>query len=139
MKVAVVYHYFPHYRAAVMRELLRSHEHDYVLVGDDRAVDSSIKGWEVDMPGRFLRAPCTIIRNPLLLQRGLLRLALRRDLGTIIYLGNPHHLATWFSALVARLSGKRVLFWTHGWTRNEAGLKDWMRLAFYRLSHGLLL
>jgi glycosyltransferase involved in cell wall biosynthesis len=54
-------------------------------------------------------------------------------------LGNPYYLSTWISAIAARLTGKRILFWTHGWTRKEAGPKAWIRKAFYKLSHGLLL
>src|SRR5689334_14156613 len=34
MKVAIVYPFFPHYRAAVLRELLTRGEHDYLLVAD---------------------------------------------------------------------------------------------------------
>ena len=48
-------------------------------------------------------------------------------------------LSTWFAALIARLTRKRVLFWTHGWIRNEQGIKAAIRNLFYRLPHGLLL
>jgi glycosyltransferase involved in cell wall biosynthesis len=74
-----------------------------------------------------------------LLQRGLLRLGWRKDLEVVVYLGNPYFVSTWLSACLSRLTGKRVLFWTHGWTRAESGPKAWMRSLFYRLAHGLLL
>lgn len=139
MKVAVAYHFFPHYRAAVLRELLSSHEHDYLLVADERPSDPSIKAWIVEDRSRFVSAPCRRLFGSFLLQPRLVSVSLCRDIDAIIYLGNPYFVSTWLSALIARLSGKRVFFWTHGWTSEERGPKAWFRILFYKLSHGLLL
>ena len=139
MKVAVVYHFFPHYRAGVLRELLRSTAHEYVLVADEKAWDPTIKSWTVEDRTRFIAASCRKLISPFLFQSGLVALSLRRDLEAVIYLGNPYFVSTWISALVARLTGKKILFWTHGWTRTERGAKACFRHVFYRLSHGLLL
>jgi len=57
----------------------------------------------------------------------------------IVFLGDVHYATTWISAILARLTGKRVLFWTIGWHRDEWGLKDFIRRTFYRLASGLLL
>jgi glycosyltransferase involved in cell wall biosynthesis len=137
-KVAVVYHFFPHYRSAVMRALLDSAECEYILVGDKYDPDGSIKEWEAPKD-RFVFAPCIRLHGNLLWQRGLLRLAVRPDVHAIIFLGNANWLSTWLAALLARLTGKRVLFWTHGWTRRDNGIKAIVRRTFYRLAHGLLL
>jgi glycosyltransferase involved in cell wall biosynthesis len=139
MKAAIVYHFFPHYRAAVLRELLRSTAHEYLLVADEKPWDATIKPWTVEDRARFLAAPCRKLISPFLFQKGLIGLGLRRDLDAVIYLGNPYFVSTWLSALLARLAGKRVLFWTHGWTRADQGIKAWLRSTFYKLSHGLLL
>jgi len=139
MKVAIVYHSFPHYREAVLRELLNSPRHDYLLVADEQPADQSIKPWPVADRSRFVPARCHRLFGAFLFQSGLMKLGLRRDLDAVIYLGNPYLVSTWLSALLARLSGKRVLFWTHGWTRDERGPKARFRILFYWLSHGLLL
>ena len=139
VRVAVVYPFFPHYRAAVFRELLEHGKHDYLLVGDQGSLEPSIASWQINDPHRLIAAPCRKLGQSLHLQRGLLRLSMRRDLNTIIYLGNPYFISTWASAMIARLTGKRVLFWTHGWNRGETGVKAWLRTLFYRLSDGLLL
>ena len=139
MKVAVVYHCFPHYRAAVMRALLASSEHEYWLVADDHNDDLSIKTWEVENTSRFLLAPCRKLVSSFLLQRGLLKLGWHRDWDAVVYLGNPYFLSTWISAALARATGKRVLFWTHGWNRSETGIKATLRNCFYKIAHGLLL
>ncbi|MHC5005260.1 MAG: glycosyltransferase, partial [Planctomycetota bacterium] len=39
----------------------------------------------------------------------------------------------------ARLAGKRVLFWTHGWTHPDSPLAAALKRAFFGLAHGLLL
>ena len=140
MKVAIVYHYFPHYRGPVLRELCASSEHEYILFGDDRALDPTIKLWNCDVPERFHAARCYNSRRlGLLWQRGVIELARRRDVHAIIYLGNPYYLSTWMSAALARSAGKRVLFWTHGWTSFGGGPKSWLRNLFYSKADGLLL
>lgn len=138
IRVAVVYHFFAHYRSAIMRALMNSKEIEYVLVSDRLEPDKTIEPWQPPQE-RWLRTSCVSFAANLLWQRGLLKLALRRDLDVIIYLGNVNFLSTWCSALVARISGKRVLFWTHGWIRDEQGVKGQVRNYFYRLAHGLLL
>jgi glycosyltransferase involved in cell wall biosynthesis len=72
-------------------------------------------------------------------QRGLMGLALSRRWNAIIYLGSPNYVSTWISALLARLTGKRVLFWSHGWTKPPTGVRSLTRNIFYSLAHDLLL
>ena len=74
-----------------------------------------------------------------LLQKGLISLALRKDVSHIIYLGSPYYITTWISAALARLAGKKVFFWTHGWLDREHSLKGWITKLFFRLSHAMLL
>ncbi len=138
-RVAVVYHFFPHYRAAVNEQLLHCSRHDYLLVGDPQTLDPTIKAWEITDPSRFVIARCWQPYPPLMIQHGLVRLALRRDLDTIIYHGNAYWPSTWVSAAIARLTGKRVLYWTQGWVCPDQGAKRWLRRTFYKLAHGLLL
>lgn len=137
-RVAVVYHFFPHYRAAIMQMLLASRQANYILVGDRSDPDKSIEPW-LPPSDRFAFAPCVKLTSTLLWQKGLLRLAVRRDIDTIIFLANANFLSTWAAALLARLTGKRVLFWTHGWIRKESGVKSTLRNLYYFLADGLLL
>lgn len=138
--VAIVSPFVAHYREALMHKLLESRRHHYILVGDTHDPNNSgIKAWMVMDISRFIRTPCRVLKGRYLIQGGLVRLARRRDIQVIIYSGDAQSITTWVSATLARLSGKRVLFWTHGWIRQESGLKGWIRCAFYRLGHGLLL
>ncbi len=140
-RCAVVYHFFPHYRRPVMEGLLASTAQAWVLFGDTSAeqVEPTIAAWTPADPNQFVRTRLRRLPGGLLWQSGLIALALSPRYSTIVYLADPHFPATWISAILARLSGKRVLFWTHGWLRREGFAKRCLRTTFHRLAHGLLL
>ena len=138
--VAIVYHFFPHYRKAVAEELMRSSEYTYLFVGDVRdPTNSGIEPMIFKDPSRFLSTKSRFFRRRYLIQSGVIRLALRRDITAIIYLGDAQFLTTWLSAVLARLCGKRVLFWSHGWVHPDNKWRDRVRRTFYTLAHGMLL
>lgn len=136
-RVAVVYHYFAHYREPIIRELIEGSAHEYHFFGDTQSFDSGIKLTDID-PASFTRTRCTQ-RGPLLFQWGAVKLALSRRYDTLILLGNCKWPTMWLSAIIGRITGKRVLFWTHGWLRRETGKQALIRNTFYKLGHGLLL
>lgn len=121
-----------------METLLASEAIDYFLVSDLHEPNNEIQAWQPPKD-RWQRSPCLRLGANLIWQKGLLRLATQRETDVIIFLGNVNFLSTWCSAGLARLLGKRVLFWTHGWVKDEHGLKRLLRNSFYRLAHGLLL
>jgi len=55
-----------------------------------------------------------------------------------IIIGNPNIAATWIIASLARLLGKQVFFWTHGWLRRESLPKRVIRNIYYRLANAIL-
>ncbi|MEX0776992.1 MAG: glycosyltransferase family 4 protein [Phycisphaeraceae bacterium] len=138
LRVAVSYNFFPHYRRPVFEALHRHGRHKYVLYGDTVDVENvGIEPWvPTDIP--FVKAPCHWIRWPVLVQWKNLSLALSRRFDAIIFMGSMYWPTTWVGAVLARLTGKRVLFWTHGWIRPESGFKGFLRRSFYHLAHGLL-
>lgn len=137
-KVVIVYHFFAHYRQAIIHALMASRGFDYFFAGALVDPDKSIK--ETVIPeSYFSHAPCRRIFLGLLFQRGLIRLSLRRNISAIVFLGDAHFVMTWVAAVIARILGKRVLFWTHGWKTQESVIKGLTKSLFYRLPHGLLL
>jgi glycosyltransferase involved in cell wall biosynthesis len=138
--VLVVYHFFAHYRAAIMQKLLENKTHNFILAGDNiDPLESGIKPWQPENTSQFVHTQSQFIKKRYLWQSGLIKMAMSKDNDVIIYLGDTRFVSTWLSALVARIMGKRVLFWTIGWLRPETGVKDYIRCSFYRISHGLLL
>lgn len=138
-KVAIIYPFFAHYREPVIRELLSNGAHDYYLLGDVADPSGSIKTMTLAGESRFIPTRSKHLPAGLVWQSGPVGAALHGAYDCYIFLGNAAWPATWLAALGARLRGRRVLFWTHGWTRPDRGLKRMVRRTFYRLAHGLLL
>lgn len=138
-RVAIIYPFFAHYRAPVLRELLAHGTHDYYFLGDANDPRGSIETMDFSGEPRFIATRSKHLTAAVMWQGGLLGAALWGRYDCYIFLGNAAWPATWLAAIGARLRGRRVLFWTHGWTRPDRGLKRRFRLAFYRLAHGLLL
>lgn len=140
MKIAVVYHFFPHYRAGIFKELTQSDRYNYVFVGSPHATDPSIKTWDPSSSGAEI-IWTSIARWPLgaRWQSGLFPVVASRDIKALIFLGDAHYISTWVFASLARLFGKKVFFWTHGWLRKNAGPREWLKDCFYYIANGLML
>ena len=138
--MAIVYHYFQHYRAAIFQALTESRRFETVFVADTRNMyDSGVEPWKVPASTPFQQATCRLLPGGFMWQHGVVGLAFRRDLQAIIFFGNAYYLATWVAAWIAKWQGKRVIFWTQGWRKPERGLKGWVRRRFYHLADSLLL
>lgn len=148
-KVAVVYHCWALYRQAIVRTLCQQ-EHpnpEYTIFSDKKTMPPNIKGIdpalaekpvsEGGVRWRFLRN--IWFKELFLWQRGLVKLSLTSEFDTIIYLGSIYYISTWIAVLLARLRGKRVLMWSHGFRRWDKGLRGFLRRRFYRRAHGMLL
>ena len=137
-RVAVVYHFFAHYREAIICELARDPRHEWTFCGDTKDFGSDIEPAKFPPDVRFVRLKVyRLIRN-IIWQSGIIRIAASRDYDTLVLLGVPKYLSMWVAAAIGRLTGKRVLFWTHGWTYRPRGLFRYVRRAFYKLGHGLM-
>jgi len=136
--VGIAYHQIAHYRRAVFDALARSDRFAFRILSDTRAPDPTIALVEPESTKWDWLSTRNLWLGHCLWQRGIVREALLGDYSAFIFLGNFLYLSTWIAAPVARLRGRRVLFWTHGWLRRERGLKGYVRRVFYRLAHGLL-
>jgi glycosyltransferase involved in cell wall biosynthesis len=140
-RIAIVYHFFAHYRAAVFESLAAADDLEVDFYADTKNIEfQGIKAWE-PTPGlhRFHKTRTRKLVSAFMWQDKIIRLAFRRNLDTVIFLGSSYYLATWIAAVLCRVSGKRVLFWTIGWRRFDTRLKTIIRTRFYSLAHGLLL
>jgi glycosyltransferase involved in cell wall biosynthesis len=133
-RVAVVYHFFAHYREAVVGRLARSAKARFTFFGDDHDYESSIKAGSFGPPVDHRACPTHRVRGSWMWQPGLIRVAASREFDQLILLGNPYWIATWIGAVVGRLTGKRVMFWSHGFLTPPSGAKGLMRRIFFRLA-----
>jgi glycosyltransferase involved in cell wall biosynthesis len=148
IKSAIIYHYWPHYRKSIASELIKQipPNPEYILFSDNQAPNGikslSIKELNEITEGASCKAK--FIKNIWLTkdiywQSGVLKICLSSEFQTIIFLGNMYCLSTWLGSLLARLKGKRVIMWTHGFLSEENNIKEYTRRLFYKLSNAFLL
>jgi glycosyltransferase involved in cell wall biosynthesis len=136
--IVIIYPHIAHYRLGVFRELMRERSVKYSFITGTRA-------YEKDIPVADMSQlqPLRIVKNvwvgPFLLQPYVLLHAVKSKSSASIFVGDARYLSTWIAALILRLRGRSVYFWTIGWHRPEKGLKRLTRILFYRLANGLLL
>lgn len=134
--VAVIYHFFPHYRAPVLRALAASSRLSFSFWG----AHSGVEGIEPFV------GDAEVSVNPISLNerrgryylRGYMSAVFAKDIRALIILGNPNIRSTWWMATLGRLTGKKVFFWAHGWLRPEPWLKSTLRNLYFRLADGVL-
>lgn len=134
--VGIVHQFFAHYNEPILKELSKSNQYEYWFVGDK--IDSGkdrIPAADITNLSNFIYTPSGFV-GKILFQQGLLRFALRKDIDVIIYPGTVQSISTWFSSILARLIGKKVFYWTHGWTHDETGIKNFLRCNFYHIANG---
>lgn len=136
LKVAIIYHMWPHYRRAVMESLDRNPQIEFVFVGSGVETEG-IKHVDPSVVRHFWIAPYRKWKR-LYWQPRAISIALKDDFDALIFLGNPNFVSTWVAAFIARLRGIPVLFWEHGWRRRERRLKSFLRLGFFRIANRML-
>jgi glycosyltransferase involved in cell wall biosynthesis len=138
-KAAVIYPFVPHYRKPVFSVLSKcSALFDYVFFADEKATDKTIRSEKAGAAFEMRIAP-VCERKGLVWQSGLFRVVIGSEFDVLVFLGNPYYISTWVYAVLGRLFGKRVYFWTHGWLSRDPLLKRSVRNLFYKIPHGLLL
>ena len=136
LRVAVIYHMWPHYREAVALAMDRSERIAYSFYGSGTPYQG-IEHIEPARLNRFVKAPFRL-RGRWLWQPAAVRAARSGTYDAIIYLGDPNFASTWIGALIGRARGIPVLFWAHGWLRREHGLRKRLRHLFYSIADRLL-
>jgi 1,2-diacylglycerol 3-alpha-glucosyltransferase len=130
---------FAHYRGALLRELRSGECYEYFLFGDLRDRYSNIPACDLSSDPHFRVVPYVRLLRVFAWQKGIVAPTLLGDFDGYILEGDAYYLSSWVGAMFAKVRRRRVLFWSHGWTRNDRGLKHLVRLWFYRLADGLLL
>lgn len=131
-KVDIVYHFFPHYRAPVLRKLAMSDKFDFRFWGATESFEG-INAFCGDASVHIHPLKMKSFGSTYFIS-GYSKNLLSKDIRALIVLGNPNIPQTWAIAAAAKLLGKKVAFWTHGWLRPETPLKAWIRNFYYGLA-----
>lgn len=138
IRVALFKNIIAHYRQALLRELESIPALDLHLFADNDAGSQAIPVVDLATHPKYHKTACRPIFRATW-QTGAVAEAAKGRFDVYVFMGDASWLSTWVAAFIARARGRRVLFWTHGWTRRDQGLKRLIRVLFYRLASGLLL
>jgi len=137
-RVLLVQPLYAHYRFATLLALSKSEQVDFDFAAGADTFQGNVATFDADqLPSAS--ALKNIWIGPFLWQRRLVSTLLSREYDAVVITGSDTHLSAWIAAIVARLKGTRVLFWTTGWHRKDPVARGAVRVAFYRLAHQLLL
>jgi glycosyltransferase involved in cell wall biosynthesis len=131
----------PHYREALYERLMASDRADYWIVAAAHPSEAMRtvrypNGWRwIDAPAR----PIPGTGGRAVWQWGAASAGWSRRFDTVLMMANPRDPALWLCALGARLTGKRLLMWTHGYKRSGTPMLHRIRSLWHALAHGLLL
>lgn len=134
--VNVIYHQFPHYRRPIMLELVKNGANDYRFFASVEPVAGIVPFAGDD---RVRVTPLQFrVWHGLWLLKGYWPAVVDRSCDALIILANPNMPASWLMAIVGRLTGKKVLFWAHGWLKQEPIFKRVFRNLYFRLADHML-
>lgn len=135
-KVNIIYHHFPHYRAPVMRELVKNGVHEYRFWG----AHTAHQGIEVFKGDELVKVnPIQFYaKGNMWIIKGYWPAVFDKSADAIIVHGHPKMPASWLIGIVGRLTGKKIFYWAHGWLKKEIWLKGVVRNLHYRLAHQTL-
>jgi len=140
-KVLICYHYFPHYRLPVMKELAKDNNYNFLYISGDKT-DIEIKIIN-ESEAKINNISYFSIRNhwlfgkKFLWQKDIIRICAKSNFDAVIFLANPHIITTWLSLFIVRVRRKKIFLWGHFTLRNS--WKDKFKIIFYHLADGLLL
>lgn len=145
--VAIVYHYFAHYRQPILQELNKSEKINFTFISGEESeiaikkIDPSLA---VKIEGKvslnWLFVKNFWFRKKFLWQSGLTKILCKNSYETVIFLGNPYFFSTWLAILICKLKKVKVYFWMHGFYKDKMTTVDYIKLyVFYKMADGLFL
>ncbi|MFB9110939.1 glycosyltransferase [Flavobacterium gyeonganense] len=147
-KTAIIYHYLASYRQPIFTKLMESKKVEFSLYSgtvseiDIKKIDINFSQTEIKDGGlrwSFLNNKW-FLKNKFLWQSGLISLMSNGDYDSVIFLGSPYHISTWFGAIIAKLRRKKVFYWMHGVNKEKITFIDYVKLfVFYKIANGFFL
>ncbi|MFL9855981.1 glycosyltransferase [Paraburkholderia madseniana] len=133
LRVAIVYHFFPHYRKGVL-DAISNDDFDVTFFGDPMERYQGIPSLRFEADTDFRPATVKVL-NDISFQWAAVHASLSSEFDVLVLLANPNFFTTWLAAAIGRLTRKRVLFWGHGFLSADRSLKNYIRRIFFSLGH----
>lgn len=135
--LCILYNFAPAYREGIFKEIDSCWKTDWFF-GENK---TDILGLDLN-----ILSNSTILKTYHLFgnwywQKGAIKLCNNRKYSSLLILGEPYCLSTWFLAIKTRLffHKKRLYFWSHGWYGKESKTVGLVKKLFFKLAHGIFL
>ena len=148
-KIALIPDRFASYRLTIFQKLSDQKLNNFKLtifadVHEDikgiKIADSSYANTELECGGIIWEKVRNFtFKNICFWQSKVFFLPFRRDFDAFIYWGEANRISTWFSCIIAKLLGRKIVFWSHGIYGNEKPIKLYIRKLFYKFADAFLL
>lgn len=147
-KIAIICKYLPSYRLAVFNQLSRIKKPIYEIIADTNGregietipFDFSQKSPEDGGVSWSYSKSFYYKKSLQYWQTNVITKIFSKHYQLFILDGATSHLTSWIFSILCRISGKKVLFWTHGLKGTDKGLKKSLRRFFFNyLPHGLII
>lgn len=123
-----------HYRFPVFQRMSEELHCDFYL-GD--RTKTPVKSFDYERLSGYKRTLKNRFLGPFYWQSGAVRL-FWKPYDTYLFTGEPFCLSTWCLLLLAKLSRKQMVAWTHGWYGREGKVKTWMKRCYFSLCTDIL-
>ncbi|MDY6927556.1 MAG: glycosyltransferase [Pseudomonadota bacterium] len=140
-KVLCVYQYVAKYREPIFNELFNCDDLNFYLAAGNHS-NTDIK--LLDSGNSILNSDDFILLKnrwfgSFLWQTGLMRTLIKGRYDSVIFLGDPHFISTWFCLLYCKFFNIQALLWTHGFVGRNNKVKDFVKTTMYKLADKILL
>lgn len=134
-KTCCIFNYGPHYRDAIYSKIDKELNYDMYF---GHKVPGRIKKIDVSTYTNYKKDLKNVFIKNLYWQRGAIRIVFKPYTNYIMD-GELSGVTTWIVMILAKLSGKKVYLWSHGWYERDGKVKSFFRKLFFGLSHKVLL
>src|SRR5690554_5116803 len=134
-KTCCMFNYGPHYRDAIYSKIDKELNYD-IYFGDK--IPGNIKKIDVSTYQNYQKDLKNVFVKNLYWQRGAIRNVFKPYTNFIMD-GELSIVTTWIVMILAKLKGKKVYLWSHGWYERDGKIKSFFRKLFFSLSHKVLL
>lgn len=141
-KIVIHYPFIANYRMPIFNLLNKSDTYLYEFWAGQNNTDKFLltetKGLNFK-DTNFTEIKLPFLNKKIEWQKNALKYCLKEKFDLYIILGNPNSLTVWMCVLIAKLRSIPILMWSHGYLKDETGIKSIIRKFFYKLADGHLL
>ena len=132
-KLCLIFNQASHYREAIYCAIDKEYDCDWYF-SDCR---DGIKQMDLSLLKNTFSYKIYRFHNIFYWERGIIKLLFKKEYQVFLKLGESRSLSGYVFNWIAKLMGKKVYLWTHGWYGKEKGLNAIIKLRLFKNATGI--